>query len=52
VNKALGEELLPLGRRMKARFDEIVEAGYARALSMATRSTKKYSNGARAVAVG
>jgi hemerythrin superfamily protein len=52
VNKALGEELEPLGRRMKARFDEIVEAGYAHALSMATRSTKKYSNGVRAIAVG
>jgi len=28
VEKALGNELLALGERMKARFDEIVEGGY------------------------
>ena len=46
VAKALGdEENEALGMKMKARFDEIVEAGYEKALA---RTKAMHTNGARA----
>ena len=47
VNKALAAELEAMGKQMKARFDEVVEEGYASALSTASKPAKKVTNGAR-----
>jgi iron-sulfur cluster repair protein YtfE (RIC family) len=46
VNKALGEQLEPLGAEMKERFDEMVASGYEEALATAMKSKKtKAANG-------
>jgi hemerythrin superfamily protein len=47
VNKAMKDELDAMGKAMKARFEEAVEAGYASALVEAKQTFKKPSNGAR-----
>jgi hemerythrin-like domain-containing protein len=38
VDKKLGDEVDLLGKKMKARFDEVVEDGYASALATASKS--------------